>query len=357
MPTHVFDFTESPAPAAPMAALFGNEPLLKSLARQHLHEHWGQDADLHYLDGDKKSGVTWRDVRDELATRSLFGGGRRVVWIRDADDFVSENRGALEKYADAPASSGALVLELGSFPANTKLYKKFDKIALMVDCRVPTISRGRGKPANDTKKVAQWLCTRAKSAHDCDLPLTAAQAMIELIGLELGLLDQELARLALFAKPGETLSAKQVRSLCGGWRNQTAWDLIDAMLAGDSADAMRLVDQLLRAGEAPIAMLGQISWTLRRFATAARLLFLAKKNRERLNPQAALKQAGFPPYRLSEAEAQLKHIGAARSQELMDWIVASDMALKGTHSSPSRSRDALESLVLKLSQPPKAVTA
>lgn len=357
MPTHVFEFLEQDAPDAPMAALFGNVPLLRSLARQHLHTQWGDNADLHYVDGDRKSGLTWRDVRDELATRSLFGGGRRVVWVREADDFVSEHRAQLEAYADAPASSGALVLELGAFPANTKLYKKFLEVALIVDCRLPTVSRGRGKPTPDTKRVAAWLGNRAESAYDCKLPLTAAQAMLELVGLELGLLDQELARIALFVQPGETVSAKQVRELCGGWRNQTAWDLIDAMLAGDSADAMRLVDQLLRSGEAPIAMLGQVSWALRRFATAARLLFLAKKQRERLTPQAALKQAGFLPYKLAEAEAQLKHIGAARSQQLMDLIVESDMALKGSHSSPTRSRDALESLILKLSQPAKSASA
>ena len=39
-----------------------------------------------------------RDVTDALATRALFGGGRHLVIVDEADEFVSDNRPALEDY-------------------------------------------------------------------------------------------------------------------------------------------------------------------------------------------------------------------------------------------------------------------
>ena len=43
-----------------------------------------------------------RDVLDELSTMALFGGGRRMVIVEDADDFVSRYRASLEDYAARP---------------------------------------------------------------------------------------------------------------------------------------------------------------------------------------------------------------------------------------------------------------
>ena len=280
---HAFDFLQETTEPAPMAALFGGVALLKSLARKHLLDQWAEDADVTQFEG-AKAATPWRDVRDEVATISMFGGGKRIVWVREADDFVSANRKELEKYASEPLSSGIMILELNSFPANTKLFKAVEKIGVVIDCKVPELARGRGKPVPDTQRIAKWLCHRAKQDYECELELTAAQAMIELIGLEFGLLDQELARLSLYAEPGEKLSAKDVRKHCGGWRSQTTWDMLDAALDGQCANAMEQLDQLLRAGEHPNALFGQISWSLRRYAAAARIFTIERKRGQRTSP-------------------------------------------------------------------------
>ncbi|MCA9174057.1 MAG: DNA polymerase III subunit delta [Planctomycetales bacterium] len=347
---HVFEFLESTPTEPTVAAIYGNVSLLRGLGRKHFLDHCAADADVTYFDG-AKAAVPWRDVRDEMATGSLFSQGKRYVWIRDADDFVSQNRRTLETYLELPLATSVLVLELSAFAANTNVYRRINEIGLIVDCREPLLERRAGKPAPDMQRIAKWLCWRAQTAYQCQLELTGAQAMLELVGLEFGLLDQELARLALFAEVGAKMTAKDVRKHCGGWRSQTTWTMLDAMLDGDVRDAMLQLHQLLLSGEVPNALFGQISWSLRRFAVAVRLFRRAQRHGDRMSLTDALKQAGFQPFLVAKAEKQLRRLGAARAGLLADQLMELDLALKGSHSHGTRARFALEQLVLQIAKP------
>ncbi|MHC4462312.1 MAG: hypothetical protein ACYS30_12905 [Planctomycetota bacterium] len=67
--------------------------------------------------------VSASEVLDELRT-APFLTERRVVAVKGADDFVSENRQLLEKYFDNPCPTGILVLTVTNWAARTKLAKK-----------------------------------------------------------------------------------------------------------------------------------------------------------------------------------------------------------------------------------------
>ena len=66
-------------------------------------------------------------MRDDLASQSLFGAGRPLVIVQQADDFVSGNRGDLEQLLDEPIGKGILLLVVKSWPGNTRLAKKAAK--------------------------------------------------------------------------------------------------------------------------------------------------------------------------------------------------------------------------------------
>ncbi len=115
---------KSTATIPAVCAVFGDEAFLKrETLEQVRHFVLGEeDADfsLTEFDGDDAEA---HEVFDCLSTVALFGTGRRLVMVRKADDFVSRNRGALESYVAHPKASGVLVLEVDSWPANTKLAK------------------------------------------------------------------------------------------------------------------------------------------------------------------------------------------------------------------------------------------
>jgi DNA polymerase III subunit delta len=132
--------------------------------------------------------------------------------------------------------------------------------------------------------------------------------------------------------------------------------MLDAALEGDAHAALVQLDRLLLSGEVPIALLAQISATLRRLAAAARIVAQAEGAGRGVSLRQALQQAGVKPFVLGKVERQLRTLGRQRALSLYRWLLEADLALKGASSSPSRSRLVLEQLIVRLSapQPPGA---
>ena len=346
---HAFDFLAKPNDCtieAGVCALFGDEPLLKryvqkAIVRQVLGE--GEDVPYFTFDGMQ---AQWRDVHDELSTVSLFSSGPRLVVVDDADKFVSAFRDVLEDYGASP--SGVLVLLVNTWPGNTRLAKTVAQHGLSIECRVPQIKRGNTKSL-DTKRLQKWLVRWAKGTHQVELEPAAAEEMLELVGPELGLLDTDLAKLALFVEPNGKINSQMVQDIVGGWRAKSIWHLVDAAAAGKTGEALAGVDRLLQMGEAPQALFGQIAWSLRRYAAATRVYQQAELTGRRMSLDTALEQSGFRRFELKEAQGRLRQLGRHRAGELYRWLLETDLALKGSHSQPHRARLKLEQLLTRLS--------
>ncbi|MCH7728327.1 MAG: DNA polymerase III subunit delta, partial [Planctomycetes bacterium] len=255
---HALDLLDqSELSCKPICVVFGDEPFLKQLVIKKLqHQILGDDSDVPFALFDGKI-AEWRDVIDELSTVSLFGGDTRLALIDPADEFVSTYRSQLEDYVARPNATSTLVLIVDSWPSNTRLYKAIDKTGLQIECRAPEIKRGKNKQL-DTKRLCKWLSSLAKAQHATTLPAASAEALLELVGPHLGLLDQALAKLALFTKPKEKITPQLVNDVVGGWRAQTIWELVGAAASGDSATALVELDRLLQSGEHPLALFGSI---------------------------------------------------------------------------------------------------
>lgn len=296
--------------------------------------------------------LNWRDLADELATRSLFSRGPRCVLVEDADSFVTRHREDLERQVTADSHGHVLLLDLQTFPTTTNLYKRVVQAGWVINCRPPESPHGKNK-ALDTSRMRTWLLARATQQHHILLAPDAFDLLIDLTGWDFGMLDQELAKLALYVEPGGRVSAELVQQIIGGWRVQTTWEMMDAATEGNVAAALTQLDHLLRAGEAPQALFGSIAWSLRRFATATRIHEHQERLGRRPQLQASLEQAGFrnwPPGALVRATTQLKQLGRHRAHQLHAWLLEADLALKGSHSPPSRGRFVLERLFLRLAR-------
>jgi DNA polymerase-3 subunit delta len=323
----------------PICVLFGDEPFLKrqALARLRAAVLAGHDAEFSSTLFAGPT-VTLSAVLDELSTLAMFGGGERLVVVDQADDFVSRYRAELERYAERPKTNSVLVLDVASWPSNTRLYKALAGKGLVIECKFPAAAR-----------LQKWLIAWTKEQYHARLEPDAAETLIDVVEPELGLFDCELSKLALLAGTERVIRAELVREVVGGWRTRTTWDMLDLAAGGNARQALVELDHLLSAGEVPIAILAQIGSTLRRFAAAARLIEQAESAGRRLSLRQALEQAGFKAFTLSKAESQLRQIGRVRAAQLYRWLLDADLALKGASSSPSRGRLVLERLLIRLS--------
>jgi DNA polymerase-3 subunit delta len=259
------------------------------------------------------------------------------VIVDDADAFVTEYRAELEEFVAKPTRDALLVLNVKTWPANTRLAKSVAAVGLAIDCAAPK-----------ERQAKAWLTARAKKVHKVRLDAAAADALCELVPPEPGILVQELAKLALLVREERVIDEKLVRENVGGWRSRTTWEMVDAAADGRASEALAQLDRLISAGEKPHGLLPQMGSTLRRFATAAQLIEAAELDRRRLPLRDALSQAGVLPFKLSDAERQLRQIGRQRAIQLTRWLLAADLAMKGHNSSDDRARIELERLIVRL---------
>jgi DNA polymerase-3 subunit delta len=177
--------------------------------------------------------------------------------------------------------------------------------------------------------------------------------MLEILGPELGLLAGELEKLALLADGKITVPL--VREMAGGWRAKTAWDMLDAAYAGNASEALLQLQRLIQAGEHPVAILAQISSSLRRLAAASRVYLDAEQRGQRTSLRSCLEQAGVAPYFLGKSEQQLKRLGRQRAANLYGWLLDADLQLKGESSAADRARLVLEQLLVRIAAQPETI--
>ena len=234
---HALEYLAQPEkhPPQPVCAVYGDEAFLRRQAILKLREAvlGGDEGDFSFTTVDGRK-AEWRDVHEDLSTVAMFGGGRRLVLVEEADDFVSRYRGELEDYVAKPSRTGVLVLDLTTFPVELRgSTSRWRPKGLAIDCSTPAAA-----------KLCKWLVDWAKKFHRTTLSPAAAETLVEIIGPELGLLDQEIAKLAQ-AAGSEQITPEMVTKYVGGWRAKTTWEMLDAALDGKVREAMQQLDRLL----------------------------------------------------------------------------------------------------------------
>jgi DNA polymerase III subunit delta len=325
-------FLEKAAKAKPQPVyvLSGDEAFLKRQVLAALDPVLLGDADPDFATTVHPATVDWSVVRADLDTLP-FLSPRRVVVIDQADPFVTKYRQVLEKYVAEPAKNGVLILDVKTWPGNTKLAKLVPDAASIV-CKPPA-----------PQSIGRWVTSWAKAGHGKSLDADAAGWLVELVGPEMGLLDQELAKLAVYVGDRATITREDVDKLVGRSRAAETFKIFEAIGDARPAEALAILGRLLDQGEAPLGVLGAFSWQLRRLAQAARI------HRAGTPLGAAIEKAGFQPWARDRVEKQLRHLGRRRLDRVYDWLLESDLAMKSSDALPERV--VLERLVVRLARP------
>lgn len=285
---------KQPLQAAPVNVIFGKDRRravdnLHKLIDLALHDADPQLA-LSQYEGDS---VELADVLDELKTLP-FLSECRVVVVKDADPFISNYRGELEAYCENPSSTGVLILMVESFPGNTRLYKTVAKMGTLVDCS-PV------KP-ND---LGRYIREYADNEHGLSISADAIEMLIELAGDDTGMLMSEIDKLASYIGDDEknrTIQADHITALVGHNRRFDVFNVIDAMVAGHTAEALNLLDRMLSQDkDAEYKSVGAFAWHFRRIYNACVML-------KKRTPESQI----FKQLRIWPREAQPQFIQQAR---------------------------------------------
>jgi DNA polymerase III subunit delta len=327
------DFLDQPvaSPPLPLYVIHGDEPFLKRQVLSRLRDSiLGDEDDAFALSRHAGPTATLGAVMADVDTLPFLSAHRLVI-VEDADPFVTKYRAQMEKLLGRPAGAGVLILDVKSFAATTRLAKGLDQRASIQS------------KALTAQQLPGW-CTRwMKQHHDKTISQQAARLLVELVGNDLGLLDQELAKLAAYAGEAKKVEFEDVDSLVGRSRMADVFKIFDAIAEGRTGDALKLLDRLFEQGEDGLRILGAFSYELRRLGGGYRLSQLGQPL------HAALEEAGYHSFAVRRGEQLLRHIGRRRAECLFDWLLEADQGMKG--GSALTQRQLLERFVVKLAAP------
>jgi DNA polymerase-3 subunit delta len=177
-----------------------------------------------------------------------FGSGRRVVVVRELAGFPEPHQEELARLAErlAGTSGGASTLIVAA-PGLDRRKRPWKILSALGDLR-----EGESVVFDSPKpwKVDDWVAERAME-RGIRLGRGAAQALVDLIGDDLLLLDGELTKLHLFVGSDRAISEADVEAVSGRSRGETPWELPRLLLAGDASGSQRLLERLLAGGESP----------------------------------------------------------------------------------------------------------
>ncbi len=321
----------------PAYVVHGDEPFLKTLARRAIRRIvLGEGDDGFALATHAGDKATWAAVIDDLRTLPMLSP-RKLVVVEDADPFVTRERARLEKLFaervedDSPA--GVLVLDVKSWPGNTKLAKMTPQDWDVV-CDTPK-----------TQALPAWCADWCQKHHGKTLVAGAAKLLVDLVGPQMGLLDTEMEKLAVYVGDAPSISVRDVDTLVGASRVEDTWKLFDLIGAGQGGEALAYLGRLLDQGKEPMELLGAFSMKMRQLAQAARL------QAQGVPLGDSLKRAGVPvnyPVARQAAETQLRHLGLRRLNRLFDLLLETDGGMKGGSQLPPRVL--MERLVVQLAR-------
>ena len=305
-------------PLACVYALAGADAFLQRQYLTQILDAAGADAQRSDIDGDKAEPA---GVFDELRSVAMFGG-RRVVVIRDAEVFISRHRDAVEAYLGSPTTENVLVLRCSSLPKNQKVYKLASKAGQVVACDAPKAG-----------ELPRWLIERAKSVHDLKLSRDAAMLLADLIGVDLGSLDNELAKLAIRVGPGNEARPEHVADDVTFRREQQMWTLTDALTQGNSAGALRTWRQLVATDDS--AEFRAVTW-LGLWLEKASKAFELRRNGWR--PFDIAKELRiWPAQNVDPLLRTAESLGAKGLRDATDRLAEADYRIKTGLGDPART--------------------
>jgi DNA polymerase III subunit delta len=201
-----------------------------------------------------------------------FDPGTRYVLVDDAGCWKATQLGPLEAtLADMPPET-VLVLIVRGKPSK-QLCKAIDAAG----------GEHREYAAPKPWELPKWTAERGRDLG-LQVDKEAAKELVALAGPSQQRISRELEKIALALHPGTNVSRADVEELAAGDTSPQAYDLADALVAGDLRATLALAEQLESHGERP----GRLVWPV------------VRRLRE-VHRAAALLDAGMPDAKVGEA--------------------------------------------------------
>ncbi len=232
----------------------------------------------------------------------------------------------LVDYAKAPSSSTVLILVGSGLDKRRKLYVTARNEGWLVACE----PLGRAELPAFIERTAERLKAR--------LAPGVSDLIAELTGPALSPAVDAVERLSLYAG-SEVITEEMVAECVVRLRTATVWELVGAVGRRDAGAALSALAEVFDPSES-VRLVGLLAWSTRQ------LLRFESALRGGANPNEAAQQAGAPPFKARDLQAQLRVVPREQLEHWLMILARLDRDLKGGSKLPQRA--ILERGVLEL---------
>jgi DNA polymerase-3 subunit delta len=191
-------------------------------------------------------------------------------------------------------------------------------------------------------RLTSWIAKRARE-KGANIEREAVQLLAAHVGSDLRLQDQEIDKLLTYLAGERPITSDDVRLLVSYVREDSIFDLVDALGLRDTGKAMQLTDKMLEDGQHPLYILHMIT---RQFRILLQIRDLQARGTATADMATLLR---LKPYPLRKALAQAPNFTIDQLEDILHRLLEIDAAVK---SGEMEERLALELFVTEVNRQP-----
>jgi DNA polymerase-3 subunit delta len=314
---------------APVYYVYGKERFLVTRAanaiRDAVLEERSRAFNLDVIDCKEVKAPGQRIV---AAARTLpMLAQRRLVLVRDADEFGAPDFESLSEYLADPAPTTCLLMVAATADQRRRFFTDLKKVGVIA--KYDSLYERQLRP---------WVEGEARGLG-VSLERGAADLLCEVIGADLAQLASALEQLTLYAGKRKRITVADVEEVVAETRQHSVFDLANAVGERDTRRALHQLRQMLAAREAAPKILFMLTRHFRQLWTAQELLA------RRASRNAIAEAVGIRPFFVESLCEQARRLSSAALRRAFEALYAADRSLKASRLGDELT---LERLVLEL---------
>lgn len=229
---------------APVYLVMGEQDYLRTQNRNLIRSALlgaGDAMNAAYYTGDH---FTIQEIRD-LADTMPFLSERRVITIEDSWLFAkaSSETDALTDYLEQMPDTTHLVFVEKSPNKTTRLYKQIKRMGVVLDCVTP-----------DAASLRNWAAERFREAG-LAIENDALSLFMEDAGEDMLRIQAEMDKLISYCMGRQTIHREDVQAICSAQLKDRIFDMISAITARNTTEALAIYTELLQLQTVPQVIL------------------------------------------------------------------------------------------------------
>ncbi|MBI4238260.1 MAG: DNA polymerase III subunit delta [Deltaproteobacteria bacterium] len=304
---------------APLYLVVGAEAYLRRTAVQRIAQALAKAAgSVVTPQRFDASALTATELVARAQSDDLFAA-RQLLVVQGGEVWKSEAWEALATWRQHPSPVAVLIVQAEKLDQRGAAVKRLMASACVIECK-----------SLYPNQVPDWVrieCQRRGKPISQD----AARLLADVVGTELGALDQALEKLFLYCGDKQLIEATSVEAVILETSQRTVFEFAAAVGAGEPTAACHLLERLLSGGESPVMLLSMLARHWRLLVRARAWQEQGGKDKAPLAQTLKVHPFFVQEYARQAAQRPLPALARGLRQ-----IAATDRALKRTRT-PGRS--------------------